>query len=351
MDPLTHTLAGAALGSTRLGAKTRLALPALVIGANLPDIDAVLYLVDGDLALEFRRGWTHGVAALLVLPLVQTMLLLLYARARPSEETTTDPRWLLALSTIGVWSHPALDWLNTYGMRWLMPFRPTWFYGDSVFIMDPWLWLILGIGYLAGRRPSIPLIAAWLFFTLAVARQVMRRSPEYLIVVAIVSLILLLVLLWKHPVRSVATGRRFAAGGVAIAVIYIAARLALHEATERKGSAALAAHGIAPVTALMAGPDPINPLQWNLVARTSHEYRFATFHWLSGFALRPERVAVPAETPLWRAAKRHPELRGFMTWTRFPAYEVEEGSTPLRLRVFDVRRGPNAGGRTVQVGM
>ena len=51
MDPLAHTLAGAALAETRLSDSTPLAAPALILGSNLPDIDAVTMLVDGDLAL------------------------------------------------------------------------------------------------------------------------------------------------------------------------------------------------------------------------------------------------------------------------------------------------------------
>ena len=68
MDPLTHTLLGANLAATRLGATTRLAGAALVIGANLPDVDAVTYFLGDDAALGLRRGWTHGVLALAVLP-------------------------------------------------------------------------------------------------------------------------------------------------------------------------------------------------------------------------------------------------------------------------------------------
>ena len=64
MDPLTHTLVGASLASSKLGEKTRYATAALVIGANLPDIDVLSYFAGGDAALGFRRGWTHGVLAL-----------------------------------------------------------------------------------------------------------------------------------------------------------------------------------------------------------------------------------------------------------------------------------------------
>ena len=106
MDPLTHTLVGANLSATRLGDRTRLAAAALVIGANLPDVDGITYFLGSDLALGFRRGWTHGVLALAILPLLQTALLLGWARLRPDPSRRVDARWLLALSTIGIWSHP-----------------------------------------------------------------------------------------------------------------------------------------------------------------------------------------------------------------------------------------------------
>ncbi|MFP3941203.1 MAG: metal-dependent hydrolase [Thermoanaerobaculia bacterium] len=74
MDPLTHTLVGASLAQTRLarlGAlPRRLAAGTLIVGANLPDVDAAAYFVSSDFALEHRRGWTHGVLAMVVLPLV-----------------------------------------------------------------------------------------------------------------------------------------------------------------------------------------------------------------------------------------------------------------------------------------
>ena len=41
MDNLTHSLVGAAFGQMGLKKKTGLAVPALILGANLPDIDAV----------------------------------------------------------------------------------------------------------------------------------------------------------------------------------------------------------------------------------------------------------------------------------------------------------------------
>ena len=82
MDNICHTLVGAALAQTGLKHRTRYGTATLLVGANLPDVDILSYAFGGGLAaLSFRRGWTHGVLALVVLPLVLTGLVLLWNRA------------------------------------------------------------------------------------------------------------------------------------------------------------------------------------------------------------------------------------------------------------------------------
>ncbi|HUP45586.1 MAG TPA: metal-dependent hydrolase [Thermoanaerobaculia bacterium] len=334
MDPLTHTLVGANLASSRLGEKTALATTALVIGANLPDVDAILYFTGHrDLALGFRRGWTHGVLAIALLPLIQTALLLGWARWR---RITVSPKWLLILSLAAVLTHPTLDWLNNYGMRWLMPFRGTWVYGDSVYIMDPLLWLILGCGWLAGRRATPALIGTWAFFALALAWVVGNRSRGYLVIVAVVAVILLMALLWR-------TSRSYAAAALAVASIYVGARLTIHAVT-----AETVRREIPAVQRLMASPHPLDPLRWEIVAQTANGYRYGRFHWLrGGLTLAPDVLPLPAETPEWRAAREHPSIEGFMTWVRFPWYEIERTPSATRVLVHDaryaVRRRPGGG--------
>src|SRR5205807_1536679 len=66
------------------------------------------------------------------------------------------PGSLLALAALGIWTHPVLDLLNTYGVRLLMPFSDHWFYGDTLFILDPWLWLSLSLGVVFARRTAHP---------------------------------------------------------------------------------------------------------------------------------------------------------------------------------------------------
>ncbi len=327
MDPLTHTLVGANLASTRLAEKTRLAGAALVIGANLPDVDSILYFTGhSDLALGFRRGWTHGVLALVVLPFVQTALLMFYARLRPNRERPVHAGWLLALSALAILTHPFLDWLNNYGMRWLMPFRGTWFYGDSVFIMDPWLWVILGGGLLVGRRPTIAMFAGWLFFTGAIAWVVGGRSPQYLAIVAVVAIVLLIALLWRSK-------RTFSAAALVVAALYIGARLTVHEMTEREVRGRLGS-----VEQLMVAPHPFDPRRWDIVAQTGDVYRYGRFTWRDrSLTLAPDRLPVAKPSKEWEIAVRDPSIRGFVTWMRFPWYEIERLPKGTRVLIHDAR--------------
>ncbi len=151
MDNLTHSLVGALMGQMGLKKKTGLGMPALIIGANIPDVDAACFFwLEGTEHLGFRRGITHGPPAMVLLPLVLAAGLWWFDRwqtergKRPEGRLPVDFKWLYILSLIGCLSHPALDWLNVYGVRFLEPFSSQWFYGDTLFIIDVWLWALLG---------------------------------------------------------------------------------------------------------------------------------------------------------------------------------------------------------------
>ena len=48
-----------------------------------------------------------------------------------------------------------MDFLNSYGVRLLMPFSERWFYGDALYIVDPMLYLTLGLGWwISSRRDT-----------------------------------------------------------------------------------------------------------------------------------------------------------------------------------------------------
>ena len=125
MDPLTHTLVGASLAAKGLRRKTALATVTLIVAANLPDIDGVCQLMGTDAGLAGRRGITHGVVALVLLPMALAGLMFAVAQrlerhrgtrhvheqedavdeAGPSQAGALQPaplsfRWLLLLSAL-----------------------------------------------------------------------------------------------------------------------------------------------------------------------------------------------------------------------------------------------------------
>lgn len=159
MDNLTHSLVGAVLGQAGLKRTTGLASPALIIGANLPDVDAACFFsLEGTEHLAFRRGITHGPPALVLLPLILAGLLWGWDRWQAKRGTRPEARlpvrfgWLYAMAFVGCLSHPFFDWLNVYGIRLLEPFSSQWFYGDTLFIIDPWLWALLIASIWVSRR-------------------------------------------------------------------------------------------------------------------------------------------------------------------------------------------------------
>ena len=169
MDNLTHSLVGAVLGQAGLKQKTGLAMPALIIGANIPDIDAACFFwLEGTEHLAFRRGSTHGPPAMVLLPLVLAGALWGFDRwqekrgKRPEGRLPVHFGWLYALSLIGCLSHPALDWLNVYGVRFFEPFSSAWSYGDTLFIIDVWLWAVLiGSVWWSRRREKVGKAYRW----------------------------------------------------------------------------------------------------------------------------------------------------------------------------------------------
>ncbi|MFM7348370.1 MAG: metal-dependent hydrolase [Erythrobacter sp.] len=159
MDNLTHSLVGAVLGQAGLKKTTGLAMPALIIGANLPDVDAACFFwLEGTEHLAFRRGITHGPPALVLLPLILAGILWGFDRWQTKRGTRPEGRlpvrfgWLYAMAFVGCLSHPCFDWLNVYGIRLLEPFSSQWFYGDTLFIIDPWLWAMLIASIWVSRR-------------------------------------------------------------------------------------------------------------------------------------------------------------------------------------------------------
>ncbi|MBD0327587.1 MAG: metal-dependent hydrolase, partial [Pyrinomonadaceae bacterium] len=85
---------------------------------------------------------------------------------------------LLLASIVASFTHPLLDWTNNYGVRPFLPWSGRWFYGDLVFIVDPWIWLVLGgaVFLLTSKNWWRTLI--WVFIATALSLLVLSPRLE-----------------------------------------------------------------------------------------------------------------------------------------------------------------------------
>lgn len=303
MDNVCHTLVGAALAESGLGRRTSLGFATLLIGANLPDLDVLAYLDGPFAALEWRRGWSHGVVALAVLPILLTIAMVgldrLGRRLRravlPSE---AKPGQILLLAYAAVLTHPFLDLLNTYGVRWLVPWSGEWSYGDTLFIVDPWLWLILGTGVWLSRKRR-----------LARERNVVPTWPA----------------------------RR----ALVLSAGYIALAAASAIAVRRAVTTAMQAGNPAPVRSVMAGPAPVTPFLRHVVVEQGDTYRTATFRWLADPHIDPAGIrSWPARRPAHPAvatAAESADGRRFLGWARFPTFSIDSSGGTTTVHIVDLR--------------
>jgi inner membrane protein len=121
-------------------------MPALIISANLPDIDSWIAKPLGMEPIAFHRGFTHGVGGLMLLPFLTAAMVIVWEKLQPSKSQPVRFWPLVLLCFLGSLSHSLLDLLNNYGIRLLDPFSNKQFYEDTLFIVDPWIWIMLILG-------------------------------------------------------------------------------------------------------------------------------------------------------------------------------------------------------------
>ena len=348
MDPICHTLVGAALAQTGLGRRTAYGTATLIIAANLPDVDAITMGMGGDLSLCVRRGWTHGILAQALLPLLLAGAVVLYHRLLGRKRPPPVPGQLVLLAYIGLLSHPLLDWLNNYGVRLLMPFDGRWFYGDALYIVDAWMWLLLATAVFLGYSRSWPALGGWLILAAATSTLVFGAAPPDLwLVKAIWSawLLALILLRWRRIGQREPARSRIALAALAAVCLYIGGSLAATRYGRALVRRELAAKGIV-VERLMVGPVAATPFVRDVVAETPEGYRYGTLRLsASGARFDLDPRTIPKPGPIVRRALHAPAAKCFAQWVRFPAGEVEVTGASYAVFLFDVRyaRRPAAG--------
>jgi inner membrane protein len=300
LDNLTHSLVGALLGRAGLKRLTPYAMPALIVSANLPDIDSFVAPLFGVEQIAAHRGFTHGIGGLVTVPFLAAAIILVWERFRPGKEGVIRLGGLLLACFLGTLSHPILDFLTSYGTRLLEPFSHRWFYGDTLFIMDPWLWIMLILGLemswraeRLGKNWTRP--ALWAF----------GAALGYIGINAAISA--RAVVLTRPLVERVTTPQIIEAGEVPL--------------TFWKRKMIWRGDGI-------GGTGTYNPLDG-----LNHA-------WLS-----PTITPLNLDDPrLAAAAKRDKHVRAFLFWSRMPMVHVESGRAYLTdQRFFESGRASSAG--------
>ncbi len=347
MDPLAHTLVGASLSETPLGRLSPLAAPALILAANAPDIDVISLAFGRDLSLGFRRGWTHGLLAMVVLPLVLAGLIVAIDRGIASlrrRQSTARAGPLIGLCYVGLLTHPLLDLLNTYGIRLLMPFDGRWFYGDALFIIDPWLWLLVGAAVVLTRTHTRFGRLAWVVLGVVLTSLVtgIAAVPPIARLVWLTGVAAILGLrIWGRTQASIP---HLATGCLVTAVIYIGAMTVGSFVAARQVEAWLAERGDTG-TVVMAGPIPVNPFVRDVVVADDSHYHFVAVNWTQSDPIQISESPIERgpENAIVAAALTAPHVQGVRTWMRLPAYQVDKLADGYRVTIRDVRYARRGG--------
>lgn len=300
MDNFTHSLAGWALGQAGLKTKSRKGLAALVLGANMPDIDIFFGWVPWA-PLAMHRGFTHSlIAGCIVMPPMLAGLLWLLDRWQVRRRVAFPSGlpmhfwWLLVLSYLGAFTHPLLDLQTSYAVQLLSPFDTRWFHTETLFIIDVWIWSVLSTAIWFSRRRE-------------------KWGGD-----------------WRRPA---------VAGLIAVCayvglngVITILARSAVtHEAPH------------AAPDVLIAGEQPVlfwkRDMVWRQggrIGRASYNPLIALGHVTDVQPMMPDNM----ENPLVRRAiATGPRVAAFLRWSIMPYAQIERGRCEATISIGDARFG------------
>jgi inner membrane protein len=279
---------------------------------------------------------------MVLLPLLLTAMICLWytwrTRVRaamgepvPPERVPFRPRVILALSFLAVLSHPLLDLLNTYGVRLLSPFDGRWFYGDTLFIVDPWFWLLTATGVMFARSHGWRAIAGWILLAGgATALIVTTTMVQPIVKIAWCAAILVLAFLrWRHALWV--SGERLARAGIAVLLVYIGTAHGLARLAESAN-----AGSYPEAREIAVSPVPAIPVQHRVVVVEENLYRIVT----------PDGTVheIPRKPPdaIVEAALASETIRGYANWLRFPLYTVEDAPDHWLVRIQDLRyQGPD----------
>ena len=192
MDTGTHIVMGVALSGLALSdavvsadpVTTTAVFTGVIVGSLIPDIDTVLKLRNNAVYIRHHRGITHSIPAVLLWPLIITLLL---SFLMPGAALVHVWAWTF----LAVFLHVFVDIFNAYGTQALRPFSRHWVAIGVINTFDPIIFIlhVLALGVWAlGVDPAYPIITLYsiifLYYLLrfavksAVKRAVSNTIPD-----------------------------------------------------------------------------------------------------------------------------------------------------------------------------
>jgi inner membrane protein len=361
MDNLTHSLIGLAAAKAGLEKLSPGATPLCLMAANIPDADVIMLIWGRWTYLHHHRGITHSIAGIitlaLMLPLVFYFVDKVIARIR-KRAPVIRLRGLLIASVLVTATHPFIDWTNNYGVRPLLPWSSRWFYGDFVFIIDPFLWLILGGAAFLVTSETKKQIASWLLLAIIPSYVVMfasRGAVPGATVVRILwfaALVAFVVLFMREAGKR--WGARIPLTALGIVSIYLAGLFLVHAVALRQAQAEggkIATANGERALEVAAMPTAANPFHWLCVVETDKAaYRFyVTLLGKGGEDAEPIRHPKPeaVKSPALAQAMDDNRARVFLDFARFPVVRVvgEDCLTQTLVQFADLRYTEPGSGR------
>lgn len=351
MDNVTHTLVGAALAETGLKRWTPFATPTLLIAANFPDIDIIVGLFGSLTYLEHHRGITHAIVGIPILSLLLAGLIYAIAVQRQRRHPEqTRPRFgpLLGLSLLSMSTHPLLDFTNSYGWRPFLPWDRTWFYGDIDFVMDPWLWAVLGGTIMWVTATTTKRVVNWIaLFVVLAAPVIFIPAMSWIGKLVWISSVALAFGLRAYSRLSLVAAQWLLRCVVIALLLYFGALWGLHQRALRELRSASprylpAGEQLRQVDAM---PSPGNPFLQRAIVSTDQAYYLFDIHLLA-LRLAPPLQIIPhnsGDAAVIAIARRDAEFQAFLRFARFPVITAQrQGDQTTVVEIHDARFDPDA---------
>jgi inner membrane protein len=259
-----------------------------VIAANVPDLDLLYtWITPAPIGyLVHHRGHTHTVVGIAALGAALALISLALPSVRGAPPALR--RRLSLVIGAGVLSHLLLDAGNSYGVHPFYPVDMRWYYGDSLFIFEPLLWLLLGGAVAMNGRSRL---AGRLLFGALALLSIATAAVGIVPWLALAALTAIAGGAGWWARRSIAPRRAILA--IAGVIVFSAAMFGVSRAARAEAMRRLPAPAGAERLDVVLTPSPAFPLCWAVITIDMDE---------AAGVLRMRRGSISLAPALWSAA-------------------------------------------------